>query len=579
MTMIANRPQAPRRRLPRGFTLVEALVALLVMAFGMMAIAGMQATLSRASEVAKQRSEAVRLAQMKIEQLRSFEQVAADATKVDYAGDIVNGNDTLSPTVGAYTTNTSFDRVWTVTRDGVNAPAADGSDPQKWVSVVVTWNDRTGQQQRVQLTTVISRADPINLGTLYTGTGATEPLKPKGRNIDIPYPAISLPGDKSAFKPPPSANNYVFDNVSGDVLGYCTDAAIANAVNNGTAVSLTAGSETTGCTAQPAYVLSGYIRFLNSLPGGNELNQDSAITNPTTDTKALTASIVFPTVAGGTPAADCFAQQQKVVSVGNITVRDIATIGRTGNTVTVTTTANHGFSAGQVVAINNVSTSSFNGQFTIATASGTTFTYAQNGANESATVGSPVPTATLVQQIAVAESATAGTDYSSTYDTVVSRFVAYTCIVQGIDDAETPQPVPTTRKRWWGQFVITTDGTWQLDNGLGDGTRFKMCRFTGDYIADDNISNSEHPLLYRGVDAALDNQNYLIVPGNEACPNDGEADPLNGANDYSNTNTELHQIRDIATGTAPYGGNISNSQWSVAGREQATTNLTPLPMF
>jgi type IV pilus modification protein PilV len=572
--MIAHKSRSSGRR-QRGFTLIEALVALLVMAFGMLAIAGMQATLSRASEVAKQRSEAVRLAQMKIEQLRSFEQITADAGKVDYASDVVSGNDTFSPTVGAYATNTSFDRVWTVTRDGVNAPAADGSDPQKWVSVVVTWNDRTGQQQRVQLTTVISRADPVNLGTLYTGSNITEPLKPKGRNIDIPYPAVSLPGDKSAFKPPPSTNNYVFDNVSGDVLGFCTDAAIADAVNNGTAISFT-GTPTTGCTVQPAYVLSGYIRFLNSVPpDNNELNYDSAITNPTTATKALTASIVFPTVGSGTPAADCFAQQQKVVSVGNITVRDIATISRTGNTVTVTTTANHGFSPGQVVAINNVSNSSFNGTFMLASASGNNFTYAQTGANVTVTVGTPTPTAALVQQIALEESATPPTGYNS----VVSRFVAYTCIVQGIDDAETPQPVPATRKRWWGQFVITTDGTWQLDNGLGDGTRFKMCRFTGDYIADDNISNSEHPLLYRGVNAALDNQNYLIVPGNVACPNDGEADPLNGANDYSNTNTELHQIQDVATGTAPYGGNLSNSQWSTAGREQATTNLTPLPMF
>ena len=60
-----------------GFTLLEALIALLTTAFGMLAIAGLHTELSRGSDVAKQRSEAVRLAQKKIEELRAFQQVAA----------------------------------------------------------------------------------------------------------------------------------------------------------------------------------------------------------------------------------------------------------------------------------------------------------------------------------------------------------------------------------------------------------------------------------------------------------------------------------------------------------------------
>lgn len=569
-----------RHRAHAGFTLIEALVALLVTALGMLAIAGMQITISGSSDVAKQRSEAVRLAQLKIEQLRSFEQITADGTKFDYATDVVSGNDTVSPG-GGYTTNTTYTRTWTLTKDGVNAPAADGSDPQKWIQVNVAWTDRAGQAQNVRLDSVISRADPVKLGTLYTGPGGTQVRRPKNRDINIPYPAISLPGQMSAFKPPPSTNNYIFDNVTGDILGFCNDSAVTNSLTTNTALSLS-GTVTAGCTSQPAYVLSGYIRFLTNLPSGNEFNKDSAITNTTDTTRALTASIVFNTsITGtGTQAADCFTQRQKVVSVGNITIRDIASISRSGNVVTVTTTANHGFGAGQVVAINNVPDASFNNSFTLSSASGNSFTFAQVGANASPTLGlsgAPTPTAALVQQVTIDESATPPTGYNS----VTSRFVAYTCIVRGMDDDISPQPIPNTRARWWGQFVITTDGTWTLGTGSGN---WKVCRFTGDYVPDDLVSNTEHPLVYRGVSGPLDSQNYLVIRGNDSCPDDTETDPLNGVGgsvDYTNTNTVTHQTQAVSSGTAPYGGSRSttSSQWPTSGQEPVTTSTTPLPMF
>ena len=51
-----------RRAIQRGVSLVEAIVAMAVMAFGMMAIVGLQTTLRQNSDIAKQRSEAVRIA-------------------------------------------------------------------------------------------------------------------------------------------------------------------------------------------------------------------------------------------------------------------------------------------------------------------------------------------------------------------------------------------------------------------------------------------------------------------------------------------------------------------------------------
>src|SRR5438093_2529904 len=46
-----------------GFTLIEALIGLLVLAFGMLAIAAFQTSLTRSGDVSKQRTEATRLAQ------------------------------------------------------------------------------------------------------------------------------------------------------------------------------------------------------------------------------------------------------------------------------------------------------------------------------------------------------------------------------------------------------------------------------------------------------------------------------------------------------------------------------------
>ena len=60
-----------RRRI-RGVSLVEALVALAVMSIGMLALVGVQSTMRLNSDLAKQRTEATRIASEEIERMRSF---------------------------------------------------------------------------------------------------------------------------------------------------------------------------------------------------------------------------------------------------------------------------------------------------------------------------------------------------------------------------------------------------------------------------------------------------------------------------------------------------------------------------
>ncbi len=213
--------QYPRPRSnARGFTILEALIALLVLSFGMLAIAGFQTTLSRSADLAKQRTEAMRLAQQKMETLRAYGQVATDPTlppahRFNYTDDVVSS--TVLPYTGPeiVSSNATFSRTWTVT------PSA--ADTERWINVVVAWNDRAGQAQTVQLLSVISKFDPQSVGTLATGSGTSNVRRPKNRNINIPYPAVTLSGGtQSAFIPPPGNVAYVFDNTSGNIVQSCT---------------------------------------------------------------------------------------------------------------------------------------------------------------------------------------------------------------------------------------------------------------------------------------------------------------------------------------------------------------------
>ena len=223
--------QAPISR-SRGLTLVETLIALIVMAFGLMAIVGFQLSLSRSADVAHQRTEAARLAQAKMEQLRAFQDMTA-------YGDLSAGSD-----VPATASNTSYARSWTV--------SGDGADLQRMVHVTLTWFDRAGAANSVALTSVISRTDPADVGSLAVPTiGNSGLLRVKGRAATIPPSAIPLGGSNSGKSTQAwngaSGGFLVFDDVSGAVVARCT----------------TQPTDTTDtaarCVGLNAYLLQGYI--------------------------------------------------------------------------------------------------------------------------------------------------------------------------------------------------------------------------------------------------------------------------------------------------------------------------------
>lgn len=223
-------------RCQRGFTIIEALIALLIMTFGLLAASGMQMTLSSNADVSKQRTEAMRLANEKVEYLRSFSQISTATSVVSWDG--------LSGGTDQTTTNASYSRTWSI--------GGSTSDAQRALSVAVSWTDRSGETQTVTLNSVISRTEPSDTGFLGFPLPENTTLKRvKDRSLDIPVPAIALTGDnagKSAYVVG-SNLSVIFDNYNGNVVKSC----------GFTITSTTA--DLTSCSTLTAVILAGYVKY------------------------------------------------------------------------------------------------------------------------------------------------------------------------------------------------------------------------------------------------------------------------------------------------------------------------------
>lgn len=266
--MKPHRPHLPGTT-QRGVTLIEALVALLVMSFGMVALVGLLGNLRYSGDLAKQRSEAMRIAQTEMETLRSFavlKRVGGEAASVkDYEKDLIDP--VAAHPVPGENTNTSFvlERTVTPLVSGVTLAAGE-VEPQtirgQTVNVTVSWKDRADTPQRVSLDSVIARTDPAYALAL----GVTPPTQgirtPEGRNPAVPPAAKDLGNGSSAFRPGGGSTTvWVINNFTGVVTGRCD-------VPVGTPVSSLVASDVDSCRNNTVgYLVSGTIRFSsNSTP-------------------------------------------------------------------------------------------------------------------------------------------------------------------------------------------------------------------------------------------------------------------------------------------------------------------------
>lgn len=276
-------PPDPARRSQRGVSLIEALVALAVMAFGILGVIGVQTTLRVNGDVAKQRAEGVRIAQEAIENWRTFTVLTSTLPTGHTMSFAQMVTDTSPTTVTGTASNTTFSLARTV---------ATSTDPlSKTVQVDVSWADRSGETQNVVLTTRVAGILPELSGSLSIPSRSLSNQQLGGRNTAIPAGAVIDPGDptRSSYAPPgaPTGVTWVFNNTSGLITSLCNPFP-------GT------------CTPTSAALLTGFVRFALDLtnPTGAESE------NPPTPTPAspFAFDVQVVTTAPAAATIDCFEQ-------------------------------------------------------------------------------------------------------------------------------------------------------------------------------------------------------------------------------------------------------------------------------
>jgi len=224
------------RRAALGISLIEALVALAVMAFGLLGVVGMQSTLRFNADVSRQRGEAVRLAQEEIERWRNYSVLrASDAASGQLAFESIVSTGPV--TLSLDDANTTFTRTTTV------VPEAAGGPLVREVNVLVSWQDRRGAPQEVLLSTQVGYVPP-ELRALVALRGDRGPLaQPGGRNPLIPRGAVPIEGGRSRFDPPGGAGvGWIFSNDTGLIVAICPPLPATPDLCTATTRQLVAGS-------------------------------------------------------------------------------------------------------------------------------------------------------------------------------------------------------------------------------------------------------------------------------------------------------------------------------------------------
>jgi type IV pilus modification protein PilV len=196
-------------RFQRGFSLIEVLIAIVVLSIGLLALAALQISLIRASGDAKTQSIALSLAKQKIEDLRAFDNTAdyisltslANESLPDNGGDQGGVDFTRNTTITRYVYDKSansgaggFITIPNTTTDTVLISATCGTATNghqciagkdfKTALVQVSWSDANGVAQSVSLEDAFSGLDPGDSARVARSVAGASPRKVQVRIND-----------------------------------------------------------------------------------------------------------------------------------------------------------------------------------------------------------------------------------------------------------------------------------------------------------------------------------------------------------------------------------------------------------
>ena len=193
------------------------MVALAVMAFGMLALVGVQATLRMNNDMAKQRSEATLIATEEVERLRNYFSLLPVNGQPGISWTEILGHVAANYTPPESIGNTTYQVARTVNTDAVTR--------QKTFKVEVTWLDRTGHTQHVVLDGIVWGVVP-ELSTLLaipSRPSATNQIN--GRHVTIPANVVDVDGGNLSRFVPPGSNGvaWMFDRTTGALKACAAD--------------------------------------------------------------------------------------------------------------------------------------------------------------------------------------------------------------------------------------------------------------------------------------------------------------------------------------------------------------------
>jgi len=219
-----------------------------VLSLGVLGMAKMQSALRHNADLARQRSEAVRLAQQEMESLRTAPTISSKSF-------------TVAPD-SSRAGNTSYHLDRNVSSVG-GMQAAD---------VSVTWLDRAGVSQQVVLRSIVAVAPPALAAALVVQRDAPASHAALGRSVAIPTFARELGHGTSAFKPDEGGTlALVMDDTTGLVVARCD--GVSASTRNAELSSANLGS----CTTIKGWLLSGTVRFSLGAPPVAERPTDASL--------------------------------------------------------------------------------------------------------------------------------------------------------------------------------------------------------------------------------------------------------------------------------------------------------------